>query len=372
MPKTDPMHDLRLHDLRRSFAEKDDEARGGAIDRIADLFVADAPRFSEAHVALFDQVINLLADAIETRARVRLAEKLADIPNAPPDIVRRLSRDEIVVARPLLARSPRLGDRDLLEAARRGGRDHMLAISERRDLSEPVTDVLVQEGDRGVVNAVASNPGARFSAKGYDALVARSRADALLQAALGRRHDIPPRHMAALFELAKSAARERLQPSADHPRGPISRQAVSKAVDASARDIAAETKARAAAYRAAMQEVSALMQRNALDEGRLVEFARAGRCDHAVVAVSYLCKVPLPMAERAVTGSDNDSLLIVARSVDLEWASVRDLFRMRAEHRPSPRQLEHLGESYARLASETARRVLRFLNARDGAVAARG
>lgn len=356
-----------LPDLERAFADGDSRQRERMLERIADLFLAGAPRFSEAHVALFDQVIGLLAAAIETRARARLSEKLADVENPPPAVIRKLARDEIVVARPVLARSPALADRDLVEAARRGGRGHMLAISERRELSEPVTDVLVQEGDRVVVNAVASNPGARFSDKGYDALVARSQADELLQAALGRRQDIPQRHMTVLFELAKKAARERLQIAP----GP-SRRAVARAVGESARDIEAETRARSEAYRQAVQEVSALVQENGLSEQVLVGYARAGKADHAVVALSYLGRVPLPMAERAVRSADNDALLIVGRSVDLDWASLRELYRMRKEHRPTAHQLDQLSESYARLTQQTAQRVLRFLHARDSLAAARG
>ncbi len=234
-----------LPQLQAALAAGRDAGKEEAVDRIATLFVAGASRFSEAHVALFDQVIGLLTDAIELRARARLAERLADVANAPPELMRRLSRDEIAVARPVLARSPRLADEDLIAAARQGGRDHMLAISERRSLSEPVTDLLVEEGDRVVVNAVASNPGARFSDKGYEALVAQARSDALLQAAVGRRTDIPPRHMAALFELAKAAARQRLSGLAGDRGGRM----VARAVAASAKDVAAETRARSDSYR---------------------------------------------------------------------------------------------------------------------------
>jgi uncharacterized protein (DUF2336 family) len=234
---------IALNELTVALANKDEAARSATLDKITDLFLAGAPGFSEVHVAVFDQVIGLLSEAIEVRARALLSEKLADVANAPSGVVRKLSRDEIAVARPVLARSPILTEKDLVDAARHGGRDHMLAISERRDLSEPITDVLVNEGDRVVVNAVASNPSARFSHKGYDTLIAKSRADELLQAALGRRSDIPQRHMSVLFELAKTAARERLQGELDNSR----RRAVSNAVNASARDIAAETLAKSEA-----------------------------------------------------------------------------------------------------------------------------
>jgi len=357
-----------LADLQAVFAAKDVASREKTVDLITDLFVAGASGFSESHVELFDQVIGLLANVIETRARARLSEKMADVENAPTEVVRRLSRDEIVVARPVLARSPRLTDNDLVDAARHGGRDHMLAISERRNLSEPVTDVLVLEGDRVVVNAVASNPTARFSARGYDTLVAKSRADDLLQSALGRRNDIPQRHMAVLFELAKKAARERIQSDA----APMARKAVAQAVHESARDIAAETKARSEAYKAAVHEVSLLVQEDKLDEAALLDYARHGKTDHAAVALGYLSKLPLSMIERTLLSSDNDALLIVTRSLNLQWTTVRALFLVRPDPKPSARMLEQLAESYAKLTASTAHRVLRFLHARESAVTARG
>jgi uncharacterized protein (DUF2336 family) len=356
---------IALNELTAAFAGKDDAARSGTLDKITDLFLAGAPSFSDAHVAVFDQVIGLLSEAIEVRARALLSEKLADLANAPYGVVRKLSRDEIAVARPVLARSPVLTEKDLVDAARHGGRDHMLAISERRDLSEPVTDVLVNEGDRVVVNAVASNPSARFSHKGYDTLIAKSRADELLQAALGRRSDIPQRHMSVLFELAKTAARERLQGELDTSR----RSAVSNAVNESARDIAAETLARSEAYRQAVQEVSALVPQNELNETVVIDYVKRSRSDHAVVALAYLSKLPLQMAERAVLSPDNDMLLIICRSINFSWATVRAIFCMRVEHRPSSRQLEQLADSYAKLTPATAQRVLHFLHARETAAA---
>ncbi|MGL5114712.1 MAG: DUF2336 domain-containing protein [Beijerinckiaceae bacterium] len=351
-----------MDDLRDTFATKDAQSRAAAMEQISELFVMGAEGFSEAHVALFDQVISLLASAIETRARTRLSEKFADLPNAPPETMRKLSRDEIVVARPVLARSPRLTATDLIEAARHGGRDHMLAISERKDLPEPVTDVLVQEGDRVVVNAVASNPTARFSPKGYDALIARSKSDELLQSALGRRTDIPARHMAVLFELAKKAARERLMGEV----GDQGRRAVSRAVNSSARDIATEAAARSEAYRTAIQEVSVMLQAGNLTETTLQDFARAGQFDHASCALASLAKLPLQMTDRALAG-DADLLLIIGRACNLNWASVKALLMLARDGKPATRRVEQLADSYAKLALATAQRVLRFLHARENA-----
>jgi len=90
------------------------------------------------------------------------------------------------------------------------------------------------------------------------------------------------------------------------------------------------------------------------------------------VALSYLGKVPPAIAERALASTDTDALLVIARSVDFAWSSVRDLFRMRREHRPSAHEFERLAESYNRLSAPTAQRVLHFMHARENVTASRG
>lgn len=361
----DAMKNLRdLEDILTARLERGGE---GVVDRIADLFIAGLGPLAEEQIALFDQILGLLTDAIEVRARARLAERLADLESAPPRLIRRLSRDEIGVARPVLARSPRLSDEDLVAAARVGGRDHMLAISERVELSELVTDVLVSEGDREVVNAVAGNPGAHFSENGYDTLIERSRSDALLLATVGRRKDIPRRHMVALFELAKAAARERLSDVVVD--GGV--KSVAKAVEASARDIVAESKARSDAFLLAAQIVTAQMENDSLCEEILAAYARQGRLNETIVALSYLARVPTVIAERALTSSDGDSLLVLSRVAKLDWVSVRDLLKARPGIRRSPYEVQSLQEAYVRLTQDTAERVLRFMLIRESTASRR-
>ncbi len=354
-------------EFAEAVAAKDDAARSQTAHRITDLFIANAAMFSESHIALFDQVISLLAEAIEVRARARLSDRLADVPNAPPGVIRRFAKDEIVVARPVLARSAQLSDTDLIDAARARGRDHMLAISERKDLTERVTDVLVGEGDRVVVNAVASNPSARFSDLTYDMLVSRSTSDELLQAAMVRRRDIPPKHMAVLFELAKKAARERLQ----NEIAQVSRRAVRDAVNSSARDIAAETLAMSDSYKEAVAEITALMQNGALGDAAVGEFARRGRAAQVVCALAALSKAPVSLPERAVMAGDHDLLLILAKATELSWVTVKFIMCIRKESKPGPRQMEQFAESYAKLAPQTAERLLRYLHAREAVSAKR-
>src|SRR5215207_8700972 len=163
-----------IKELEASIAHGPSGRRSETLRRVTDLFLHDPEALTEQQVDVFDLVITRLANAIETRARAELSERLADVPNAPRGVIRSLAHDQIVVARPVLTRSERLSDDDLIAVAIAKGRDYMLAISERARLSEPVTDVLVSRGDRVVAHAVAGNPGARLSMVTSAALINRA------------------------------------------------------------------------------------------------------------------------------------------------------------------------------------------------------
>jgi uncharacterized protein (DUF2336 family) len=157
------------------------------LTRITDLFVNGAARFSEDQIGVFDDVMARLVSTIEAKARAKLAHRLAPIANAPSNVIHMLAfDDDIEVARPVLTQSERLDDRDLLANASSKSQQHLFAISQRRSLSEAVTDVLVERGDRDVVHSVVKNTGARFSDAGFRMLVKRSTGDDVLATEVGR------------------------------------------------------------------------------------------------------------------------------------------------------------------------------------------
>ena len=103
-----------------------------------------------------------LVAEIEAKARAELSQTLAPIANAPVEVMRQLAQDDdIAVAGPVLAQSPRLDESDLVEIAKTKGQAHLLAIAGRDGIGEAVTDVLVRRGDREVVRNVADNQSAQ-------------------------------------------------------------------------------------------------------------------------------------------------------------------------------------------------------------------
>jgi uncharacterized protein (DUF2336 family) len=206
--------------------------RIGTLDRITDLFLAGADRLSEEQVALFDDVIGRLIVEIETKALADLSQRLAPVANAPVAVVRSLARhDDIAIAGPLLLRSKRLDDADLVDIARVQGQGHLVAISRRAEVGEAVTDVLVRRGDHEVVRTVVNNHAARFSETGFAALVKRAGHDDVLAVQVGRREDIPAPLFRKLVMQATGVVQARLLATARPDRQAEIRRAIAKVAD---------------------------------------------------------------------------------------------------------------------------------------------
>jgi uncharacterized protein (DUF2336 family) len=332
------------------------------VRRITDLFVRDHDRFASEHVAVFDDVLGLLVNRIEEHARAELAERLADLPQAPPRVLRTLAQDEIAVARPILARSPQLGDADLIEIALQRGNDHMMAISGRRNLGAAVTDVLVERGEGNVLHAVSANRTAAFSDFGFRTLVTRSRDDDALQWLIGSRPDIPLDHLRELVRQAKDVVRERLQATMD--RRAVG--AIEAALDSGARKATLDTaRAMAEAPTPADGDAARRFEAGELDEQAVLAYAQASRVGEATSALSLLARLPIRLAERVFTEMQDDLLLIVTKSLSFNWNTVAALQTMKAKMANRPANLARVQMHYDSLSAQTAQRVVRFLHARD-------
>jgi Uncharacterised protein conserved in bacteria (DUF2336) len=162
--------------------------RDALLRELTDIFLETQRNPHER--ALFDDVAEQVLDFVDAQARQQFAERLATCADAPPRVVLRLVGDAIAIAAPLLARSPVLTDDDLIVLARDMSQDHLAAIARRGSLPVPVTDVLIARGRADVLEAVAANPAARFSASGAEALIDKAQERETLWRRLARRRDV--------------------------------------------------------------------------------------------------------------------------------------------------------------------------------------
>ncbi|NJL08782.1 MAG: DUF2336 domain-containing protein [Methylacidiphilales bacterium] len=348
---TEPVRSL-ISDLEAALASRSTERRLDILHRVTGLFVAQAEHAADQHVAVFDEVLLRLADGIETRARAELARTMAPLANAPQALVENLARDAaLAVAGPILQYSERLDERTLAECCATLSQAHLLAVSQRQRLSAGVTDVLVTRGDRKVVQTVAGNTGALFSASGFDALVTRADGDDLLAETVGLRSDLPQASLRRLVEQASDLVRRRLAES--HPTR-------ATAIAAIVEDIAGRVTHRRN-YAAAERLVAALAREGSLDEETVRGFARAGRFEEAVAGLAALSDLSCNIVGQAMANASGDPMLIIAKSASLSWTTVQALLVLRSSGKPiAPRMLEDSRINYMHLSSQTAQRVVRF------------
>jgi uncharacterized protein (DUF2336 family) len=358
----DHAHLSLLRELETSIRDGSHLQRVSTLRRVTDLFVYRAEQYDNEQVKLFDDVIVRLSAEIEKTALAELANRLAPIPNAPPETVRTLALDsEVAVAGPLLSQSARLDDVDLVEAARSGSQAHLFAIGGRERLSESVTDVLVERGDNQVAHRVVTNEGARFSENGLARLVERASQDETLAEGIGSRIDIPPHLFRRLVTEATDRVRDRL---IDVVR-PEVKPALEQLVTEISEKVGANTEIASRGYSAACSYVRMLAQSNRLGTHELTGFAKAGRFEETVAGLAELAQVPIDIVDRVMHGEGVDPVLVLCRAKNFDWAVVRAILIVRRNCRaPSANDLEQACQDYNTLSAATAERVLRFWQVR--------
>lgn len=340
------------------------ERRLEMLRGVTDFFLGEAPRLSETQVAVFDDVLIHLIERIEVRALAQLSRSLAPVDNAPIEVVRRLSRDdEISVAGPVLRQSIRLTDDDLIDIARTKSQGHLLAMSERPSLREPVTDVLIDRGDRFVHRTLAVNVGAQFSEFGYESLVLKSQDDEVLSESLAKRGDLPVQLLPRLLDRATQSVRDRLGFGAT----PEKHEKIRREVASIAGDVMREaTKPRD--YTAAERLVDTLNRQGKLDEAVLTQFIKEGKHEEMTAALGLFSGAKCEVVERILNNVNAEGVVIVGKAAKLGWPTVQRILEKRfAHHAPSTKEIEDAKNAFLGLSESVAQRSMRFMQAQEAA-----
>lgn len=350
-----------IDELNKAVASGGEKQRARILERVTDLFAVGSRGYSSEQVALFDDVLQGLCADIEVKARARLAHRIARINNSPPKLVRALAFDDAIeVAEPVLMHSQQLTDADLVENATTKSQKHLFAIAHRLTLSESITDVLVERGDRRVVNRVAINRGARFSPAGYGTLTIRARDDEQLSLALVQRVDLPRQYFLKLLETASASVRQALE--ATNPQAAAEIRAT---IDDVATAMQHEVRKTSDQYANTMRDAKRSFNTSAFTEANIQNPAHGQEFDRTVAALSKLGGFPVDLVERALLDKGDDLILILAKAADCSWATVKELLQMYvAERNLTSDDLARASKRYEKLTQETARDIINFYERR--------
>jgi uncharacterized protein (DUF2336 family) len=364
LPDLPASRESLIDELEAAISQRNIASRAEILRRITDLFATGSANFGSEQASLFDDVMGRLVNEIDHSARAAFGERIAGISNTPPRITKALALDDSIdVAGPVLRRSDSLDEDTLVMGAKTKGQDHLYAISQRSQLSENVTDVLVERGNQKVVISTAANAGARFSEFGYNKLVSRSKDDGDLALLVWSRPEIPREYLLMLFESSSEVVQRKFE-TADRARAELVREMIKQAADrlqTSLRDHSSD-------FAAALAYVEQLHRKGELTEQRLCGFAELGKFDETTAALSFLTDLPVGAIERALVHDTGDQVLVLAKSINLSWKTTRAVLAVRSG---ASGEFPEYHERFNRLRPETARAAIQFYRLRERATNAR-
>lgn len=348
-----------LQELEEAISQGSDESRLRALWHATDILVAG--QFTEESIWVFGEVIDRLARELEIEVRAELSQRLANSNNAPIDLINKLANHKSIdVAGVVLQQSERLDNPALVSIATTGSQQHLLAISRRRSIAEPVTDVLATRGNQEVLNSLTKNPGARFSHSGFLQLIRRSENDSVIIETLGLRKDIPR----SIFQQLIAKASNDLKGKLECERPDMAYQIETLVADVTG-DLHSIFGPASQNYFQAKKAVSALHRYGDLQEKRILEYAQAHRFPEVIAGLSLLCSLPANVIERGLADTTGEMPVIFAKSLGFSWDTTMSLLFLGApDHKISAHKLDALEAKFSRLKIETAQGVIQLYSSR--------
>jgi hypothetical protein len=329
---------------------KGDSPQQEVLKQVTGLFLANAGRLKESQIGAFDGLLVPLIERMDAATLVPLSEALSTTDLAPGETIRRLAfHDDALVAGPVLRNSNRLSDKHLVEIAKTHSQQHLLAISGRKSLNEALTDVLMRRGDANVSNALAHNPGARFSECGYATLVGRAERDESLTERLGLRLDLPAILLREILSKATDLVLARFLTA----RRPV---AHGKTPGAGGAPLP-----RKIDYTQAQSEVLMLNRTGKLNDSTVNRFAVRGEYTSVVAALSLKTDVKIEAIEPLIESDRLYALIVACKAARLNWSTTTMIIRNRPGCPPATeREFEQAEAVFEGLLLSLAQWTIRF------------
>ncbi len=334
---------------------KSSEGRNELGSRIAD-FLIHGTELSPTERELVDDILSQLIRELEINIRHELALALADHDQAPPNVLRMLACDEIEIARPILLNSSILTDDDLLDVVNRMTETHRQAIAARPNLSEGISDALVEFGERPVIVTLLTNASASLSEEALAYLVATSKQVKEFQEPLLGRKDLPPKLAYRMFWWVSAALRRHLLENFEVPAALID-----GALERMTPPKSDETKMARAAHLVRGQN-----RQSGLGLQDLIGYMQEGRAALFIAAMAEILVISTDTARRLVLDPGGEGLSLICRAAGIPPQIFRRLLEALDENLGmSPRsapEVSRMVASYESITVEQAQRTVKYFD----------
>ena len=112
---------------------------------------------------------------------------------------RHLALEDIDISRPVIERWRAVTQNDLLEIVATKSQEHLMAVTKRSDIEEPISDALVLRGEDRVVASLLSNVSAKIGRGAYEKISERAKKSTLLHEPFAHIQGVPIALMAKLY-----------------------------------------------------------------------------------------------------------------------------------------------------------------------------
>lgn len=311
--------------------EKSSEGRAMLTATILDLFENKGDVLTDRERALMFGILRSVVREIEMSIRVNVSRQLACLDDAPRDLVSLLANDEIDVAYPMLTDSGILQDEDLIEVIKHRTMEHQLAVAIRQNVSEDVSQALVETGNERVVVTLLKNENAKISQNTMEYLVEQSkRVDTFQEPILGR-EDLSPELAQKMFVWVSAALREFIvsnfeleQPVIDDMLEHVARQQQAKDASLDTGVIAAtadvDTKVN--------ELIKVLDEQGMVTPDMLIAALKQGEVSLFIASFCRLTGIRDTLARRILFEPGGEGLAICSKAIGLAKEEFSELFRL--------------------------------------------
>jgi uncharacterized protein (DUF2336 family) len=319
---------------------------------------------SAAESAELDRILASVASEFSTQVRAEFAKLVAANAAHFSHAAERFAMDEIEVAAPVLKHSDALSEDVLLKVVAEKSEAHMMAVTERRNVSPRVSHALVERGGDEVVSSLLRNEGADIADKTYDMVMERADGSPLLQAGLVRRKSVPLDLLNELYHKTEAGLRQEITAKF----GQVESAELERAFERSRIRLTSRYRQLPDDIAVARKNLAALEAKRQLAPAFLVTLLRegAGKRTTFLLAFAKLADVEFEVVQRAVDKPTFDMLALLCRGAGFERSLFVTLAVGLDKSGGGLTKAEEFGGLYESVPVRAAQRALRFWKVRTG------
>lgn len=322
LPRSPESRIPELESLLKLAGEKSQAGRNSLFATVQALFFDAKGTLSDRERALMSDILRQLVREVEISVRKDLAQRLADRGDAPRELVVALANDEIEVAHPILVHNTVLHDVDLIEIVRHRTQAHQLAVAMRKNITEDVSQALVDTGDTNVITTLLENGDAALSNSLMEYLVAESKRVDTFQNPLVNRRDLPPDLARKMYWWVSAAVRQHIVDNFS-----VDPAAIDDTIEGAVRDRIEDATMVAETPTEAEKVVHQIAGRGGLTEKFILGTLRDGEIALFEASFARAVDLRLKLARRLLYEPGGEALAMACRAVGFSAKTFATIFQ---------------------------------------------